>query len=108
MPDHVALMFEGLRAWIDSNRPFAVFAAGVFLQTLLLIANVAFLSRAAREVEALRAAGEGVAPRSASAADRRRSKIAERRRILASLSDGLAARPTEPREPAAIRRGSGA
>jgi hypothetical protein len=80
----------------------------VFLQTLLLIANVAFLSRAAREVEALRAAVDGFTARSASADDARRSKIAERRRILASLSDGLAARPTEPREPAAIRRGSGA
>ena len=108
MPDHVALMFEGLRAWIDSNRHAAVFAAGVFLQTLLLVANVVFLARAAREAEDLRAAVDGVAARLAGADDARRSKIEERRRILAALSDGLAARPTEPRESAAIRRGSGA
>lgn len=108
MPDHVALMFEGLRVWIDTNRPFAVFAAGVFLQTLLLIANVVFLSRAAREAEALRAAVEGFTLQRAAADDARRSKMEARRRILATLSDGLDARPTAPREPAAIRRGSGA
>jgi hypothetical protein len=108
MPDHVALMFDALRAWIDGNRPVAVFAAGVFLQTLLLIANVLFLSRAAREAEALRAAVDGFAMQLASADDARRSKMEERRRILSALSDGLAARPTAPREPAAIRRGSGA
>ena len=64
--------------------------------------------RKAREAEDLRAAVDGVAARLAGADDARRSKIEERRRILAALSDGLAARPTEPRESAAIRRGSGA
>lgn len=93
MPDHIAILLDALRAWIDANRGTAVFAAGVFLQTLLIVLNANALVRAGREAAELRAAVDRLGDQLTQADARRRSKTDERRRILASLADGLEARP---------------
>lgn len=93
MPEHIAILLDGLRVWIDGNRGLAIFAAGVFVQTLLIVLNANALVRAGREAAELRAAVDRLGDQLTQADARRRSKTDERRRILASLADGLEARP---------------
>lgn len=93
MPEHIAILLDGLRVWIDANRGLSVFAAGVFVQTLLIVLNANALVRAGREAAELRAAVDRLGDQLTQADARRRSKTDERRRILASLADGLEARP---------------
>jgi hypothetical protein len=93
MPEPFASLSAILASWIDANRFSVIVAGGMFMLALLVAFNVGFLARAGREARALRAAFDRLDARLAGADAARRSKSDERRRILASLADGLEARP---------------